>query len=95
MKQDSIFIIILSEQAKKDIIFWERKNSVISRQIQKLIDSIQQTPRSGKGQPEKLRYELSGAWSRRIDKEHRLVYVVNEQNKTVTIQSCKGHYGQH
>ena len=44
----------------------------------------------GIGKPEPLKHELSGAWSRRIDQEHRLVYMFSDT--TVTILSCKTHY---
>ncbi|MBK8152543.1 MAG: Txe/YoeB family addiction module toxin [Saprospiraceae bacterium] len=55
-----------------------------------LIDDIKIHPYSGVGKPEPLKYNLSGAWSRRISKEHRLVYEV--VNDTVLILSAKGHY---
>jgi len=44
----------------------------------------------GIGKPEALKYDLTGAWSRRINKEHRLVYEVNEDR--IFILSVKGHY---
>ena len=47
-------------------------------------------PFEGLGKPEPLRENLSGLWSRRINKEHRLVYLVREN--TVLIFSCRGHY---
>ena len=46
-------------------------------------------PYKGIGKPEPLKYELSGKWSRRIDKENRFVYAV-ENNKLI-IYSLKGH----
>jgi toxin YoeB len=95
MEQESIFIITLSEQAEKDIIFWDKNSSGNSKRIQRLLNDIEQTPYTGIGHPEQLKYKYSGKWSRHIDQKHRLVYMVNEQNKTITILSCKGHYEQH
>ena len=46
----------------------------------------------GKGQPESLKHELSGYWSRRIDKENRLVYKVEEEK--LYIVQCGTHYKQ-
>ncbi len=46
----------------------------------------------GRGQPEPLKYELSGYWSRRIDSENRLVYKV-EEDKLFIVQ-CGTHYLQ-
>ena len=43
------------------------------------IDDIRRNGHEGIGKPEPLRHELAGAWSRRIDQEHRLVYVLDEQ----------------
>ncbi len=44
--------------------------------INELIKDIQRTPFYGKGKPEPLKYDLTGFWSRRIDREHRLVFQV-------------------
>lgn len=40
--------------------------------------------------PEPLKENLSGLWSRRIDETNRIVYY--EQNETIYIISCRGHY---
>ncbi|MEX2592565.1 MAG: Txe/YoeB family addiction module toxin [Anditalea sp.] len=48
-------------------------------------------PYTGSGPPELLKHELSGYWSRRINKEHPIAYVVNE-NTLVTVISTKDHY---
>ncbi len=55
-----------------------------------MLESISIDPYKGIGQPEALKYNLSGAWSRRINKEHKLVYEVIDD--IVYILSLKGHY---
>ncbi|MGB3191266.1 MAG: Txe/YoeB family addiction module toxin [Limnoraphis sp.] len=50
----------------------------------------QRTPFQGTGKPEKLKHELSGCWSRRIDQEHRLVYQVLDDK--IRILACRYHY---
>ena len=60
------------------------------RRINQLIGEIQRDPYVGLGQPEALRYELSGYWSRRIDRANRLVYSVEAD--LLTIVQCSGHY---
>ena len=62
--------------------------------VEKLLDAIQENPYKGIGKPEPLKHNLSGAWSRRITQEHRLVYEVNDKNEIVTLDilSLKGHY---
>jgi len=60
------------------------------KRINKLIKSIKRDGLlGGIGKPERLKH-IDG-YSREIDKEHRLVYRVNE-HKDLVIISCKGHY---
>ncbi|MCA2653857.1 Txe/YoeB family addiction module toxin [Microcystis sp. M061S2] len=47
----------------------------VDAKIVSLIKDVQREPFSGLGKPEALKHELSGLWSRRITKEHRLVYI--------------------
>ena len=56
----------------------------------RLIREVQQAPFTGLGKPEPLRHELSGCWSRRINREHRLVYQV--QKDKIRILACRYHY---
>jgi toxin YoeB len=56
----------------------------------RLIKDIRNTPFAGLGKPEPLRHELQGYWSRRIDREHRLVYAVTD--KEIVIIACRFHY---
>jgi len=62
--------------AFKDLAWWVKKNRKQALRIVKLIEAIQRQPFEGIGKPEPLKHELAGCWSRRIDKEHRLVYQV-------------------
>ena len=83
--------ISITNKAKEDLLFWKKSgNSAIQKKISKLIDSVCKTPFEGLGKPEPLKYELTGTWSRRIDKENRMVYEVEENR--VIILSLKGHY---
>jgi len=87
--------VIFSPRAVEDLKFWKRSgNKIIQQKIEKLIIAIQQNPYEGIGKPEPLKYDLLGAWSRRITQEHRLVYEINERNELVilNILSVKGHY---
>ena len=69
---------------------WAVEDKKIYRKIVTLIKEIQRDPFSGLGKPEALKHDLSGLWSRRITKEHRLVYSVSEEE--IVIVSCKFHY---
>ncbi|MBN1184844.1 MAG: Txe/YoeB family addiction module toxin [Bacteroidales bacterium] len=78
-------------QAREDLDFWKKSNNIaILKKIRKLIESIMQNPYEGIGKPEALKYNLTGCWSRRINKEHHIVYEVF--NDKVIVHSLKGHY---
>lgn len=74
----------------EDLSWWIEKDRKKALRIVKLIKEVQRNPFEGTGKPEPLRHELSGCWSRRIDKEHRLVYQVEE--KKIRILACRYHY---
>ena len=76
--------------AFQDLAWWVKKNRKQALQIMKLIEAIQRQPFEGIGKPEPLKHELSGCWSRRIDKEHRLVYQVFDDK--IRIVACRYHY---
>ena len=74
----------------EDLAWWVEKDRKKALKIIKLIKEIQKNPFKGKGKPEPLKHDLSGCWSRRIDKEHRLVYQVSEEK--IRILACRYHY---
>ena len=82
--------ITFSQNSWEDYISWQSEDKIMLRKINELIKDIQRTPHKGLGKPEPLKYDLAGFWSRRIDREHRLVYQVigNE----ILIYSCRYHY---
>lgn len=95
MSGKKIEIVVFSSRAQKDIEFWKKSgNKIIVKKITELIKAIQSSPFDGIGKPEPLKHELSGKWSRRIDKEHRLVYQILDGGtiNILSIISAKGHY---
>lgn len=56
----------------------------------KEFENEEEYPEYGLGMPEPLKYDLSGYWSRRIDKKNRLVYRI--ENKRIVIYQFYGHY---
>ena len=87
--------VVLSAKAQDDFEYWTKTgNKIILKKIGHLVEAIQDDPYSGIGKPEQLRHELSGKWSRRIDREHRLVYEIVDKNtiEILSIISLKGHY---
>jgi len=83
--------IVFESSAFADFNEWLKLDKKIHRKIIELIKDIDRTPFKGLGKPEALKHDLSGYWSRRIDREHRLVYKVT--NEEIVILSCKYHYG--
>lgn len=69
---------------------WATEDKKAFAKINGFIKEIARTPFTGTGQPEPLRHDLAGCWSRRITKEHRLVYQVEKD--AIIIVSCKYHY---
>ncbi len=76
--------------AFEDLAWWVEHEQKKALKIIKLIREVQRSPFEGTGQPEALKHDLSGCWSRRIDQEHRLVYEVLD-NK-IRILACRFHY---
>ena len=83
-------ILCFSENAWEDYLYWQKIDRKILRKINALLKDISRTPFEGIGKPERLKHDLSGYWSRRIDAEHRLVYQVTETE--ILIYSCRFHY---
>ena len=85
--------IVYTEKAKDDLVFWKKSgNQQIQKRITELIKSITANPIEGIGKPELLKYELAGKWSRRITKEHRIVYEIEETR--IIIISLLYHYSK-
>ena len=82
--------ITFSNNAWDEYTSWQIEDKLMLKKINQLIKDIQKHPNEGLGKPEPLKYDLAGLWSRRIDREHRLVYQVVE--KEIFIYSCKYHY---
>ncbi|PCI98234.1 MAG: Txe/YoeB family addiction module toxin [Flavobacteriales bacterium] len=63
------------------------------KKIEKLLNELMEHPMTGTGQPEMLKHNLQGLYSRRINKKHRLVYSIKEEIITVYVLSAYSHYG--
>ena len=76
--------------AWEDYIYWQVENKKNLKRINQLIKDIERHTFEGIGKPEPLKVNLTGLWSRRIDEEHRIVYLVEGDN--ILIFACRGHY---
>ena len=82
--------IVWTQTAWNDYLYWQNTDKQKLKRINELIKEIARDPFSGIGKPEKLKHDLQGFWSRRIDSEHRLVYSFVENE--ILIIACKYHY---
>ncbi|KJF15974.1 Txe/YoeB family addiction module toxin [Acidithrix ferrooxidans] len=66
-----------------DYLYWQSVDKAILNRINRLIKDALRDPGTGIGKPEQLRHVLAGCWSRRIDEEHRLVYLIDGDDLVV------------
>lgn len=88
-----IYTIRVEKGAAKDLkkLYQSGKKADIAK-IDRIFKELAVIPYEGEGNPERLKYDLAGYWSRRINKKDRLVYRVNEDEIVVVIVSALGHY---
>lgn len=84
--------VLILQKAEKDLGWFRQHNRSCYVKCFDLIRDITQDPRVGTGKPERLKYFDREVWSRRVSHEHRLVYVIYSEEKSVEIVSCKSHY---
>ncbi|NOY94888.1 MAG: Txe/YoeB family addiction module toxin [Chlorobi bacterium] len=88
------YTLEFSEIALADIKKHKKSgDKVVLKKIEKLLNELMEHPTMGTGQPEQLRHNLTGLYSRRINQKHRLVYSINEEIVTVLVLSAWAHYG--
>jgi len=81
-----------TDEAWKDYLYWLESDKKQLKKVNDLIREIERSPFAGVGKPEGLKFNLKGFWSRRIDREHRLVYKV--EGTTLYLISLRFHYDE-
>ena len=85
--------VALTNTAMKHLAEWKKSGQKSSlKKIEEIFLELSQTPFTGVGSPEPLKYQLNEFWSRRIDRKNRIVYQVQEDIVLVVVISAKGHY---
>ena len=69
--------LVWDENAWDDYLWWQIQDRKLLKRINVLIKDIDRNGNEGLGKPEPLKHLMSGAWSRRLTEEHRLVYLVS------------------
>jgi toxin YoeB len=81
---------VFTPHAWEDSLHWQTADRTRLKRINRLLDDIARDPFEGLGKPEQLRHALAGAWSRRIDQEHRLVYLIDGDD--IVVLQARYHY---
>ncbi|WP_316786325.1 Txe/YoeB family addiction module toxin [Pedobacter frigiditerrae] len=88
------YTIVLEARAEKDLKrHYKAGDKGTIKRINQIYDELKIHPTTGIGNPEALKHNLSGIWSRKINSKDRLIYKVEENIVTVFIISALGHYG--
>lgn len=82
--------IVFTSNGWDDYQYWQATDRTVLKRINRLLDDAARHPFDGIGKPEQLRHALAGAWSRRIDEEHRLVYLVDGDD--LVVLQARFHY---
>jgi toxin YoeB len=83
--------LVFTPHGWEDYVYWQSTDRTTVKRIDRLLQDIIRDPFTGIGKPEQLRHVLQGCWSRRIDDEHRLVYLVDGED--VVVLQARYHYG--
>jgi toxin YoeB len=86
--------LIFAPGAWQDYLYWQESNPAVLSRVNELIKDASRTPFTAIGKPEPLSGNYSGWWSRRITREHRLLYRVagSGTQRFLEIASCRFHY---
>jgi len=88
------YSVEVSSKARKELqIHYKSGSKSVIRKIEQIFLELTETPYEGTGDPEPLKYQLTGYWSRKIDRKNRIVYKVYEDKVVVLVVTAIGHYG--
>ena len=82
--------LVFEPDAWDDYVHWQTADPKLLRKLNSLLEECRRHPFEGTGKREPLEGDLAGFWSRRIDREHRLVYAVEPD--AILIAQCRYHY---
>lgn len=89
-----IYELVLSDEAQAHLIEWKKSGQKKTlKKILNLFEELKEHPTTGTGHVEQLKGNLSGLWSREINKGERMIYNIEDYRVIVNVISLKGHYG--
>ncbi|MBQ9312617.1 MAG: Txe/YoeB family addiction module toxin [Bacteroidales bacterium] len=87
-----MYYVDFTDNAKKGLAKLKKSEPKSFQKVIKLLDELQQHPKTGTGKPEQLKGNCKNQWSRRITDKHRLIYEIREEGIVVIVISSYGHY---
>jgi len=89
------YVVLLSEAAKAELAVIKRSGDKATiKKIANMLVELQEHPRTGTGQVEHLRhFAYQETWSRRINKQYRMIYEIHDTEVFVSVISLRSHYG--
>ncbi len=86
--------ITFASRVWNEYLFWQDEDARMLQRVNALLKECMRDPFRGTGKPEPLGQNMSGWWSRRINREHRLVYRVTGKGETQALEvaQCRYHY---
>ena len=86
--------LVFSDDAWNGYLFWQQDDPAVLIRINDLLKVASRTPFTGIGKPEPLVGNMNAWWSRRITREHRLIYRVSgcAEDQALEIVTCRFHY---
>ncbi len=81
---------VFHPEFREDLRYWVATDRKIALRIFDLVEAIVRDPFQGIGKPEPLRHFLSGAGTRRLTQEHRVVYLVRADR--IDFLQARYHY---
>ena len=81
---------IFVDESWEEDLYWQMTDKRMLNGTNKFIEDIARKPFSGMGKPEPLKFKYRGYLSRRIDREHRLIYQIDDGE--IRIAKCRFHY---
>jgi len=81
---------VFEPEFREDLIHWIEADRRVALRILRLVEAVLRDPFHGEGKPEPLKGLGPGVWSRRITREHRLVYLVRKES--VHFLQARYHY---
>ena len=81
---------VFHPEFREDLRYWVKTNRKIALRALTIVEDILRDPFTGIGKPEPLKHLTAGAWSRRLTREHRIVYLVSEDR--IDFLQARYHY---